>query len=224
MPARRGRPRRRPALRPLAAWSTSSSPGAGRASSRPSSPSRPCPSSRPDRRQPRLRRRGGRPRRRGEHRQRARPSGQACATRPRRSSSTRRSPAFLPKVLAGLGAAGVVVHAGPELEEHADAAGAAYALASDEDFRTEWYSLDMGVRTVPDLDAALDHIRTFGTQHTEVIVTEDRAAAAGSRRRSTRRWSWSTRRAGSPTAGSSGSARRSASRPRSCTPAARGPS
>ena len=80
-------------------------------------------------------------------------------------------------MLAGLGAAGVVVHAGPELEQHAEAAGAAYALASDEDFRTEWYSLDMSVRTVPDLDAALDHIRTFGTQHTEVIVTEDRAAA-----------------------------------------------
>jgi glutamate-5-semialdehyde dehydrogenase len=35
----------------------------------------------------------------------------------------------------------------------------------------------MSVRTVPDLDAALDHIRTFGTQHTEVIVTEDRGAA-----------------------------------------------
>jgi glutamate-5-semialdehyde dehydrogenase len=85
--------------------------------------------------------------------------------------------AFLPKVLAALGAAGVVVHAGPELEEHAEAAGAAYALSSDEDFRTEWYSLDMSVRTVPDLDAALDHIRRFGTQHTEVIVTEDRAAA-----------------------------------------------
>ncbi|HWI33423.1 MAG TPA: glutamate-5-semialdehyde dehydrogenase, partial [Lapillicoccus sp.] len=85
--------------------------------------------------------------------------------------------AFLPKVLAALGAAGVVVHAGPDLEEHAEAAGAAYALSSDEDFRTEWYSLDMSVRTVPDLDAALDHIRRFGTQHTEVIVTEDRAAA-----------------------------------------------
>ena len=85
--------------------------------------------------------------------------------------------AFLPKVLAALGAAGVVVHAGPELEEHAEAAGAAYALSSDDDFRTEWYSLDMSVRTVPDLDAALDHIRRFGTQHTEVIVTEDRAAA-----------------------------------------------
>ena len=58
----------------------------------------------------------------------------------------------------------------------------------------------MSVRTVPDLDAALDHIRTFGTQHTEVIVTEDRARRSpvhlGGRRG---RRSWSTRRAGSPT-------------------------
>jgi glutamate-5-semialdehyde dehydrogenase len=85
--------------------------------------------------------------------------------------------AFLPKVLAGLGAAGVVVHAGPELEEHVEAAGAAYALSTEDDFRTEWYSLDLSVRTVPDLDAALAHIETFGTHHTEVIVTNDRAAA-----------------------------------------------
>jgi glutamate-5-semialdehyde dehydrogenase len=85
--------------------------------------------------------------------------------------------AFLPKILAELGAAGVLLHVAPEVGEHAQAAGAAYDLASDSDFGTEWHSLEMNVRTVPDLDAALEHIRTFGTQHTEVIVTEDRAAA-----------------------------------------------
>ncbi len=85
--------------------------------------------------------------------------------------------AFLPKILADLGAAGVVLHVAPEVGRHADAAGAAYRLASDIDFGTEWQSLEMSVRTVSDLDAALEHIRTFGTQHTEVIVTEDRAAA-----------------------------------------------
>ena len=85
--------------------------------------------------------------------------------------------AFLPKVLAELGAAGVVLHTAPEVAEHAQAAGAAYSLASESDFGTEWHSLEMSVRTVPDLDAALEHIEAFGTQHTEVIVTEDRAAA-----------------------------------------------
>ena len=33
------------------------------------------------------------------------------------------------------------------------------------------------MRVVPDLDAALEHIRAFGSGHTEAIVTEDRAAA-----------------------------------------------
>ncbi|MEP6799871.1 MAG: glutamate-5-semialdehyde dehydrogenase, partial [Lapillicoccus sp.] len=85
--------------------------------------------------------------------------------------------AFLPKVLAELDAAGVTIHAGGEVSEFADAAGAAYQLATPADFGTEWHSLEMNVRVVPDLDAALDHIATYGTQHTEVIVTQDRAAA-----------------------------------------------
>ncbi len=85
--------------------------------------------------------------------------------------------AFLPKVLAELGAAGVLFHIAPAVVEHAEAAGAAFSLASDSDFGTEWHSLQMSVRTVPDLDAALEHIATFGTQHTEVIVTHDRVAA-----------------------------------------------
>ncbi len=85
--------------------------------------------------------------------------------------------AFLPKVLADLGAAGVRLHTAPEVGPQAEAAGAAYLLASEADFGTEWHALEMSVRTVPDLDAALEHIRAHGTQHTEVIVTEDRAAA-----------------------------------------------
>lgn len=85
--------------------------------------------------------------------------------------------AFLPKVLADLGSGGVSLHTAPEVGRHAEAAGAAYSLASDDDFGTEWHGLEMSVRTVPDLDAALEHIRAHGTQHTEVIVTQDRAAA-----------------------------------------------
>ncbi|MDQ2780992.1 glutamate-5-semialdehyde dehydrogenase [Lapillicoccus sp.] len=85
--------------------------------------------------------------------------------------------AFLPKVLAELGSAGVTLHVAAEVEPYAQAAGAAYSLASDADFGTEWNALEMSVRIVPDLDTALDHIRENGTQHTEVIVTENRAAA-----------------------------------------------
>ena len=35
----------------------------------------------------------------------------------------------------------------------------------------------MGVRVVPSLDAALEHIARYGTGHSEAIVTEDEAAA-----------------------------------------------
>jgi glutamate-5-semialdehyde dehydrogenase len=49
--------------------------------------------------------------------------------------------------------------------------------ATDEDWATEYLDLIMAVRVVPDIDAAIEHIRTFGTGHTEAIVTEDTEAA-----------------------------------------------
>ncbi len=85
--------------------------------------------------------------------------------------------AFLPKALAALGGAGVLLHVAPEVGPYAQAAGAAYQPVTDADYATEWHRLEMNVRTVSDLDAALTHIRENGTMHTEVIVTESRAAA-----------------------------------------------
>ncbi|HEX2705803.1 MAG TPA: glutamate-5-semialdehyde dehydrogenase [Candidatus Lustribacter sp.] len=87
------------------------------------------------------------------------------------------APSFLPKALAALGGAGVQLHVADEVATYAHEAGAAYGIASDADFATEWHGLEMSVRVVDDLDAALEHIRTFGSGHTEVIVTEDRGAA-----------------------------------------------
>ena len=84
---------------------------------------------------------------------------------------------FLPKALTALAGSGVVLHVAPEVSEHAQAAGAAYTLATEADYATEWHRLEMNVVTVPSLDAALAHIRAHGTMHTEVIVTESRAAA-----------------------------------------------
>jgi glutamate-5-semialdehyde dehydrogenase len=87
------------------------------------------------------------------------------------------APDFLPKVLAELGAAGVAVHADPEVRPFAEAAGAAFTVADDDDFAAEYLSLDISVRVVDSLDDALEHVRRFGTGHTEAIVTQDRAAA-----------------------------------------------
>jgi len=84
---------------------------------------------------------------------------------------------FLPKALAQLGSAGVSIHGDADIEPYAQAAGAAYELATDADFAAEYLSLDLSVRIVDSLDAALEHVQRFGTGHTEAIVTEDRAAA-----------------------------------------------
>ncbi|MBB6732917.1 glutamate-5-semialdehyde dehydrogenase [Cohnella zeiphila] len=44
--------------------------------------------------------------------------------------------------------------------------------ATDEDYATEYNDYILNVRVVKDLDEALDHIRRFGTMHSECIVTE----------------------------------------------------
>jgi glutamate-5-semialdehyde dehydrogenase len=49
--------------------------------------------------------------------------------------------------------------------------------ASEEDWYTEYLAPILSVRIVDDLDAAMDHIATYGSQHTDAIVTEDLARA-----------------------------------------------
>ncbi|WP_459549762.1 glutamate-5-semialdehyde dehydrogenase [Nocardia sp. X0981] len=49
--------------------------------------------------------------------------------------------------------------------------------ATDEDWGAEYLTLDIAVKVVDDLDAAVEHINTWGTGHTEAIVTGELAAA-----------------------------------------------
>lgn len=82
----------------------------------------------------------------------------------------------LPAVLEALAAAGVTIHA-----DDASAAlapeGVATVPATVEDWETEYLSLDIAVRVVDDIDAALAHIAAYSTGHTEAIVTGDIDAA-----------------------------------------------
>ena len=50
-------------------------------------------------------------------------------------------------------------------------------LDDEEAWATEFLDMKMGVRVVPSLDAALEHIARYGTGHSEAIVTEDEPAA-----------------------------------------------
>jgi len=50
--------------------------------------------------------------------------------------------------------------------------------ASEEDWGTEYLDAIIAVKVVTGLDAALTHIATYGSHHTDAIITEDEAAAA----------------------------------------------
>ncbi|WP_217617130.1 glutamate-5-semialdehyde dehydrogenase [Cellulomonas sp. GbtcB1] len=84
--------------------------------------------------------------------------------------------AFLPSALTALAEAGVTLH-GDAATAEAAPAGVEVVPATDEDWATEYLSLDLAVRVVDDLDAALEHIRTWSSGHTEAIVTRDLAAS-----------------------------------------------
>jgi glutamate-5-semialdehyde dehydrogenase len=47
--------------------------------------------------------------------------------------------------------------------------------ATEKDYYTEWLAPIVSVRVVKDLDEAIAHIAKYGSQHTDAIVTEDRA-------------------------------------------------
>jgi len=79
----------------------------------------------------------------------------------------------LPGVLTRLRESGVTIHA----DERALAIFPDAVVATEDDWATEYMSLDLAVRVVDDLDAAMDHIRTYSTHHTESIITNDLARA-----------------------------------------------
>jgi len=49
--------------------------------------------------------------------------------------------------------------------------------ATEEDWGTEYLAPVLSVRVVRNMDEAMDHIARYGSQHTDAIVTEDRARA-----------------------------------------------
>ncbi|MEV6844783.1 glutamate-5-semialdehyde dehydrogenase [Actinoplanes sp. NPDC051411] len=80
---------------------------------------------------------------------------------------------FLPLVLEEFAAAGVTVHGDPRVASYSDDV----LPATEVDWETEYLSADIAVAVVDSLDDALDHIRHYGTGHTEAIVTESVTAS-----------------------------------------------
>jgi glutamate-5-semialdehyde dehydrogenase len=79
----------------------------------------------------------------------------------------------LPAVMEALKAKSVTVHGDEQI-----VAGYPEAVAAtEEDWKTEYYSLDLSVKVVADLDEALAHIAQYSTKHTESIITESNSNA-----------------------------------------------
>ena len=84
---------------------------------------------------------------------------------------------FLPMALKALSDAGVVMHCDATAQKVAEAFKIATTPATEENWSTEYGILEMNVGVVDSVEAASDHIAKYGTQHTEAIVTENKANA-----------------------------------------------
>lgn len=82
----------------------------------------------------------------------------------------------LPKVLAALNGAGVVVRADKAVEEFAPE-GMKIRRVTRRDWAKEYLGLELAVKLVSSVDEAIDHIHAYSSGHTEVIVTNDLANA-----------------------------------------------
>jgi len=88
------------------------------------------------------------------------------------------APTFLPMALKALSDAGVILHTDATAQNVAEKFNIASTIATEENWSTEYGVLEMNVGVVDSVDAAADHIAQYGTNHTEAIVTEDKAVAA----------------------------------------------
>ena len=79
------------------------------------------------------------------------------------------APTFLPSIIAKYQAAGVEIRGC----EKTCALVPGIKKASERDWTTEYLDLILSVRVVTDMDAAIDHIERYGSEHTETIVTSN---------------------------------------------------
>ncbi|AZG33548.1 glutamate-5-semialdehyde dehydrogenase [Shewanella psychromarinicola] len=80
---------------------------------------------------------------------------------------------FLPKVAAELAAHKVRINVSKNAQQYFEHAN----VISDDDFGQEYLDLEIAIRQVTDFDHAINHIRRFGSHHTEVICTQNDSTA-----------------------------------------------
>jgi glutamate-5-semialdehyde dehydrogenase len=85
--------------------------------------------------------------------------------------------AFLPRALAALRDKDVTVHGDARVQSYGKDHDVDVVPATDEDYATEYLSLDIAAAVVDSLEEAVGHIRRYGSGHTEAIVTTSQQAA-----------------------------------------------
>ncbi len=84
----------------------------------------------------------------------------------------------LAAILPALHEAGVVIHGDAEVARVGAAAGVPIVPATADDWATEYLDLEIAIHVVAGLDEAIAHVNTYGTKHSECIITSDETAAA----------------------------------------------
>lgn len=83
------------------------------------------------------------------------------------------APTLLPAIATALKDAGCALVG----DDAARAIFADMTAATEDDWRTEYLAPTISVRVVSGIDGAIDHITTYGTSHTECIITDNAATA-----------------------------------------------
>ena len=83
------------------------------------------------------------------------------------------APGLLPRIATALQEAGCEIRG----DDATCGIVAGAVPANEDDWSTEYLDSIISVRVVPGLDAAIDHIATYGSHHTDCIITEDAAHA-----------------------------------------------
>jgi glutamate-5-semialdehyde dehydrogenase len=83
------------------------------------------------------------------------------------------APSFLPQLAAAYRKAGVELRGCPRTRAILPEAG----IATEEDWRTEYLDLILSIKVVGSLDEAISFIQTYGTGHSDAIVTDSYASA-----------------------------------------------
>ncbi|MEY4923111.1 MAG: glutamate-5-semialdehyde dehydrogenase [Pseudomonadota bacterium] len=84
---------------------------------------------------------------------------------------------FLPLLSARMYAVGVTLHASLQAMPYLTAGKAKVVAVEAANYDDEWLSLDLNVDIVTDINAAIDHIREHGTNHSDAILTRSLSSA-----------------------------------------------